>query len=237
MTSAQQAVDHMMACLSSEPNGKDKKWERDQANHHKSQTLKKLRLLPNGATEVSQLNECKELHKKSIMTNIKANVDGQVKGATNDDKIARESIVSGMMIDEALDVWIMKMNSKIEDKYPSTMPPIGVIEPTVAMTIRKHLDDIDGQDYNENLLLFPVSDADDDGGGSHWSLLLVHVPSSKMFHYDSSATKINKRYADTMVENLITLLELDSTKVRLQNVNPPVQTDSESCGPIICQIM
>src|SRR5699024_6903305 len=87
----------------------------------------------------------------------------------------------------------------------------------------------------KELVLIPINDNSfsEFAGGSHWSLLVLHVASRKFEHYDSSINSNNVYHAKQIASKINALLRGNNLDMVIMSCNQ--QEDSYNCGiHVIC---
>ena len=123
-----------------------------------------------------------------------------------------------------------------------SLPDAVLLMDPIAVSFIRYEDDPDEIEAFKRGLSFagrewvfaPVSDADSrSSGGSHWSLLVLHVPTNRALHLDSSASRSNAAAAMHVAAALSALSSQPPAPVTTPAATP-VQTDGYSCGVFTC---
>lgn len=203
---------------------------------------------PAGATLVAQLNQAAG-----------AVIDQWHKQQHSKHHPDVRAIIFGEMDDLNITWWLRKM----EEDYitPNELNKRIEVIPAAAGLIWAH--DPDRVELaKQELLFFPVSNAralapagskatsklavsikaSGNTSGTHWSLLIVPVPTRTSVHYDS-ASPINKQAAISLNSAIETVVKKGAfmlyqyTQTPQQSVNPGAKNNGAACGPIMCVIV
>lgn len=79
----------------------------------------------------------------------------------------------------------------------------------------------------KKFIILPVNDADEHGGGSHWSLLFFDGQNNLYWYFDS-LNFFNQNKAEKLARNLCTYL--DKKEIHFGSVQCPQQNNSYDCG-------
>ena len=140
--------------------------------------------------------------------------------------------------DNIIEFWFEYMNNHLFKNYQEHLLCIG---PSMSHLIKfTELQDVQTilqplQIENKKLLLMPINDNSysEAAGGSHWSLLVLYVPTRTFEHYDSSMYSNNICHAKQVASKLNKLLHGNSLDLVIMQCSQ--QEDSYNCGiHLIC---
>jgi len=131
---------------------------------------------------------------------------------------------------------------RLEARLPDLGKHVLLMDPIVASFCRFQMEDEEereelcrGIEFSSRVwILVPVNDAESrlHGGGSHWSLLVHHIPTNRALHLDSSRLRSNSNAAESYAGIFSSLNKLPPARVC--NLEAPVQNDGFSCGLFTC---
>lgn len=124
---------------------------------------------------------------------------------------------------------------RLQSEYPQSS--LLFMDPTVISYFNLQLDTSEQILFIKDLdllmksyVFIPISDRISlTSPSTHWSLLVLHVPSLSFLHFDSIANK-NKEAANITMKNLCSAFEYSNIPYEVPQAKTPQQSNSYDCG-------